>query len=163
MRLVFFYIYRWLSTSHPALSKIIYTETDEAPMLATYSLLPVIQRFAVPLGIQVRHLLATYSLLPVIQRFAAPLGIQVRHLLVIFSLLHRHPEVPPSHSASSYSKSSARNLRPPYDVPVPYSTVLFLTVLVSVLLSCCCTVFRVWLWYSGYFWYSTYRTEYTVL
>jgi len=44
---------RWLSTSHPALSKIIYTETDEAPMLATYSLLPVIQRFAVPLGIQV--------------------------------------------------------------------------------------------------------------
>jgi monomeric isocitrate dehydrogenase len=45
--------HRWLSTSHPALSKIIYTETDEAPMLATYSLLPVIQRFAVPLGIQV--------------------------------------------------------------------------------------------------------------
>jgi len=34
-------------------SKIIYTETDEAPMLATYSLLPVIQRFAVPLGIEV--------------------------------------------------------------------------------------------------------------
>jgi len=34
-------------------SKIIYTETDEAPMLATYSLLPIIQRFAVPLGIEV--------------------------------------------------------------------------------------------------------------
>ena len=44
---------RWLSTSHPALTKIIYTETDEAPMLATYSLLPVIQRFAKPLGIEV--------------------------------------------------------------------------------------------------------------
>jgi len=44
---------RWLSTTNPALSKIIYTETDEAPMLATYSLLPVIQRFAKPLGIEV--------------------------------------------------------------------------------------------------------------
>lgn len=44
---------RWLSTTHPALAKIIYTETDEAPMLATYSLLPVIQRFAKPLGIEV--------------------------------------------------------------------------------------------------------------
>jgi len=44
---------RWLSTGHPSLSKIIYTETDEAPMLATYSLLPVIQRFAKPLGIEV--------------------------------------------------------------------------------------------------------------
>jgi len=44
---------RWLSTSQPGLSKIIYTETDEAPMLATYSLLPVIQRFAKPLGIEV--------------------------------------------------------------------------------------------------------------
>jgi len=44
---------RWLSTGHPSLSKIIYTEVDEAPMLATYSLLPVIQRFAKPLGIEV--------------------------------------------------------------------------------------------------------------
>ena len=34
-------------------SKIIYTLTDEAPMLATYSLLPVIQRFAKPMGIAV--------------------------------------------------------------------------------------------------------------
>lgn len=34
-------------------SKIIYTETDEAPMLATYSLLPIIQRFAKPMGIEV--------------------------------------------------------------------------------------------------------------
>ena len=33
--------------------KIIYTITDEAPMLATYSLLPVIQRFAKPAGIKV--------------------------------------------------------------------------------------------------------------
>jgi len=44
---------RWLSTTHPSLSKIIYTETDEAPMLATYSLLPIIQRLAVPSGIEV--------------------------------------------------------------------------------------------------------------
>jgi len=44
---------RWLSTSQYLLSKIIYTETDEAPMLATYSLLPVIQRFAKPMGIEV--------------------------------------------------------------------------------------------------------------
>ena len=47
---------RWLSTSPYALSKIIYTECDEAPMLATYSLLPVIQRFAKPMGIEVDKL-----------------------------------------------------------------------------------------------------------
>ena len=33
------------------MSKIIYTLTDEAPMLATYSLLPVFQRFAKPMGV----------------------------------------------------------------------------------------------------------------
>jgi len=44
---------KWLSTSAFNLSKIIYTECDEAPMLATYSLLPVIQRFAKPMGIEV--------------------------------------------------------------------------------------------------------------
>lgn len=32
-------------------NKVIYTLTDEAPMLATYSLLPIIQRFAKPMGI----------------------------------------------------------------------------------------------------------------
>merc|ERR1712079_798546 len=42
-----------LSTSSYAMSKIIYTECDEAPMLATYSLLPVIQRFAKPMGIEI--------------------------------------------------------------------------------------------------------------
>jgi len=46
-------INRCLSTSPWLLSKIIYTECDEAPMLATYSLLPVIQRFAKPMGIEV--------------------------------------------------------------------------------------------------------------
>lgn len=46
-------LHRWLSTSPSALSKIIYTECDEAPLLATYSLLPVIQRFAKPMGIEV--------------------------------------------------------------------------------------------------------------
>ncbi len=34
-------------------SKIIYTETDEAPALATYSLLPIVRAFAEPLGIGV--------------------------------------------------------------------------------------------------------------
>jgi len=34
------------------MSKIIYTYTDEAPMLATYSLLPVFQRFAKPMGLE---------------------------------------------------------------------------------------------------------------
>eukprot|EP00090_Calanus_glacialis_P023769 TRINITY_DN3685_c0_g1_i1.p1 TRINITY_DN3685_c0_g1~~TRINITY_DN3685_c0_g1_i1.p1 ORF type:complete len:738 (+),score=267.77 TRINITY_DN3685_c0_g1_i1:52-2265(+) len=35
------------------MAKIIYTFTDEAPMLATYSLLPVFQRFARPMGITI--------------------------------------------------------------------------------------------------------------
>lgn len=34
-------------------SKIFYTKTDEAPMLATYSLLPIIQTFTAPVGIEV--------------------------------------------------------------------------------------------------------------
>ena len=34
------------------MSKIIYTKTDEAPALATYSFLPIIQSFAKPAGIQ---------------------------------------------------------------------------------------------------------------
>eukprot|EP00088_Acartia_fossae_P016531 TRINITY_DN19261_c0_g1_i1.p1 TRINITY_DN19261_c0_g1~~TRINITY_DN19261_c0_g1_i1.p1 ORF type:complete len:735 (+),score=215.29 TRINITY_DN19261_c0_g1_i1:41-2245(+) len=37
------------------MSKIIYTYTDEAPMLATYALLPIIQRFAKPMGIEVER------------------------------------------------------------------------------------------------------------
>ncbi|MEM9328933.1 MAG: NADP-dependent isocitrate dehydrogenase, partial [Bacteroidota bacterium] len=32
---------------------IIYTQTDEAPALATYSLLPIIQAFASKAGVQV--------------------------------------------------------------------------------------------------------------
>lgn len=36
-------------------AKIIYTYTDEAPMLATYAFLPIIQRFAKPLGIDVER------------------------------------------------------------------------------------------------------------
>lgn len=34
-------------------AKIIYTLTDEAPMLATYSLLPIVNRFTGPAGIKV--------------------------------------------------------------------------------------------------------------
>jgi len=34
-------------------AKIIYTDTDEAPYLATYALLPIIQRFAKPAGINI--------------------------------------------------------------------------------------------------------------
>ena len=41
------------STSINMMDKIIYTHTDEAPALATYSLLPIIQRFAKPLGVSV--------------------------------------------------------------------------------------------------------------
>ena len=36
-----------------AQAKIVYTYTDEAPMLATYSLLPIIRKFTDPAGIQV--------------------------------------------------------------------------------------------------------------
>ena len=39
-----------MTTNHP---KIIYTLTDEAPLLATYSFLPIIQAFAKPAGIDV--------------------------------------------------------------------------------------------------------------
>ena len=35
------------------MSKIIYTLTDEAPMLATYSLLPIVQAFTRSAGIEV--------------------------------------------------------------------------------------------------------------
>ena len=41
----------WRSMATQA--KIIYTKTDEAPALATYSLLPVIKRFTDPAGIDV--------------------------------------------------------------------------------------------------------------
>lgn len=34
-------------------TKVIYTQTDEAPALATYSLLPIIKRFTDPAGIEV--------------------------------------------------------------------------------------------------------------
>jgi isocitrate dehydrogenase len=34
-------------------SKIIYTLTDEAPLLATYSLLPIVQKFTAPAGVDV--------------------------------------------------------------------------------------------------------------
>ncbi|MGV3662520.1 MAG: NADP-dependent isocitrate dehydrogenase, partial [Prosthecobacter sp.] len=34
-------------------AKIIYTLTDEAPLLATYSLLPIVQAFTKPAGIEV--------------------------------------------------------------------------------------------------------------
>jgi len=33
-------------------SKIIYTLTDEAPMLATYSFLPIVKAFTAPAGIE---------------------------------------------------------------------------------------------------------------
>src|SRR5215218_4792270 len=37
----------------PRMSKIIYTHTDEAPMLATYSFLPIIEAFASTAGVEV--------------------------------------------------------------------------------------------------------------
>ena len=33
-------------------SKIIYTHTDEAPLLATYSLLPIVEAFAATAGVE---------------------------------------------------------------------------------------------------------------
>lgn len=41
------------NTSKTKTSKIIYTETDEAPMLATYSFLPIVQGFAKHANIEV--------------------------------------------------------------------------------------------------------------
>ena len=35
------------------MSTIIYTKTDEAPALATYSFLPIIKAFAAPAGVEV--------------------------------------------------------------------------------------------------------------
>jgi isocitrate dehydrogenase len=61
----------------PAAPTIIYTKTDEAPALATYSFLPIIQAFTRPSGIQVEtrdislagRILAVFSeLLPPAQR-----------------------------------------------------------------------------------------------
>jgi isocitrate dehydrogenase len=40
-------------TNHSMSNTIIYTKTDEAPALATYSLLPIVQAFAKPAGINV--------------------------------------------------------------------------------------------------------------
>src|SRR5690606_21563432 len=63
--------------------KIIYTLTDEAPALATYSLLPIIQAFTRPVGIAVEtrdislaaRILAAFSdLLPAEQRGADALS-----------------------------------------------------------------------------------------
>ena len=64
-------------------SKIIYTITDEAPALATYSLLPIIEAFAAPLGVKVEtkdislanRILAAFSdKLPANQRVADALA-----------------------------------------------------------------------------------------
>ena len=41
------------STADLLAPKMVYTDTDEAPYLATYSLLPVIKRFAEPAGVNV--------------------------------------------------------------------------------------------------------------
>ena len=36
------------------MSSIIYTHTDEAPLLATYSFLPIVQAYAAAAGVDVR-------------------------------------------------------------------------------------------------------------
>lgn len=41
------------STTTAKQARIVYTKTDEAPMLATYAFLPVIKRFAEPVGVEV--------------------------------------------------------------------------------------------------------------
>ena len=45
--------FRMFGSSPVAMEKIVYTLTDEAPMLATYSLLPIINRFTKPAGVDV--------------------------------------------------------------------------------------------------------------
>lgn len=55
-----------------AKAKIIYTKTDEAPMLATYAFLPIIKRFSEPIGVDVEladisvaaRILAQFNLVP---------------------------------------------------------------------------------------------------
>jgi|EP01047_Picozoa_sp_COSAG01_P073878 hypothetical protein len=44
---------RWITSSAALSAKISYTYTDEAPMLATYSLLPIVRCFTEPAGIEV--------------------------------------------------------------------------------------------------------------
>ena len=77
-------ISRCLSTSPWLSSKIIYTECDEAPMLATYSLLPVIQRFAKPMGIEVREilLLSQFQLNIIVHLLMVCAGGEERYLCV---------------------------------------------------------------------------------
>ena len=41
------------STTTAKKARIVYTKTDEAPMLATYAFLPIIKRFAEPVGVEV--------------------------------------------------------------------------------------------------------------
>ena len=50
------------------MSEIIYTYTDEAPMLATYSLLPIFQRFAKPMGIEVIRITISPILIKIMSR-----------------------------------------------------------------------------------------------
>ena len=77
-------ISRCLSTSPWLSSKIIYTECDEAPMLATYSLLPVIQRFAKPMGIEVREILlqTQFQLVIIVHLLMVCAGGEERYLCV---------------------------------------------------------------------------------
>ena len=47
------------SPHNMVMDKIVYTHADEAPALATYSLLPIIQRFAKPLGVSLNKIADT--------------------------------------------------------------------------------------------------------
>ena len=47
------------SPHNMVMDKIVYTHADEAPALATYSLLPIIQRFAKPLGVSLNKIINT--------------------------------------------------------------------------------------------------------
>ena len=47
------------SPHNMVMDKIVYTHADEAPALATYSLLPIIQRFAKPLGVSLNEIIHT--------------------------------------------------------------------------------------------------------
>ena len=55
------------SPHNMVMDKIVYTHADEAPALATYSLLPIIQRFAKPLGVSLSKIIDTGVIATILQ------------------------------------------------------------------------------------------------
>ena len=65
------------------MSTIIYTRTDEAPLLATYSLKPIVEAFASTAGVEVETRDISLAGHPIHGRFTgAHIGHEVNHALV---------------------------------------------------------------------------------